>query len=54
MGYERRYGARALRRTLLDHVEEPLSALIIDGKLREGDTVVVESDRSHGIRLRVA
>ena len=54
MGYERRYGARALRRTLLDHVEEPLSALIIDGKLREGDTVVVESDRSRGIRLRVA
>ena len=54
MSYERRYGARALRRTLRDHGEEPLSALIIDGKLREGDTVVVESDRSRGIRLRVA
>lgn len=54
MGYESRYGVRSLRRTLLDHVEEPLSALIIDGKLHEGDTVVVESDRASGVRLRVA
>lgn len=54
MGYERRYGARALRRTLLDHVEEPFSSLIIEGRLREGDTVVVESDRTRGVRLRVA
>ena len=54
MGYEARYGVRSLRRTLTDHVEDPLSALIIDGKLHEGDTVVVESDRSHGVKLRVA
>lgn len=54
MGYESRYGARSLKRTLMDNVEEPLSTLIIDGKLREGDTVVVESDRTHGVRLRVA
>ncbi|WP_295939238.1 ATP-dependent Clp protease ATP-binding subunit [uncultured Alistipes sp.] len=54
MGYEARYGARSLKRTLMDNVEEPLSGLIIDGKLREGDTVVVETDRPHGVKLRVA
>lgn len=54
MGYEARYGVRALKRTLADQVEEPLSALIIDGRLRTGDTVVVESDRARGVRLRVA
>lgn len=54
IGYEPRYGVRALRRTLADHVEEPLSGLIIDGRLKEGDTVVVESDRGRGVRLRVA
>ena len=54
MGYEARYGARALKRTLTDQVEEPLSGLIIDGKLPQGGTVVVESDKSRGIRLRVA
>ena len=49
-----RYGVRSLKRTLMDNVEEPLSTLIIDGKLHEGDTVVVESDKSHGVKLRVA
>lgn len=53
MGYEARYGVRSLRRALAEQVEEPLSTLILDGKLRTGDTVVVESDRSRGIRLRV-
>ena len=47
-------GQRSLKRTLMDNVEEPLSALIIDGKLHEGDTVVVESDKAHGVKLRVA
>ena len=54
MGYESRYGVRSLKRTLMDNVEEPLSTLIIDSKLHEGDTVVVESDKSHGVKLRVA
>ena len=54
MGYESRYGVRSLKRTLMDNVEEPLSALIIDGKLHEGDTIVVESDKARGVKLRVA
>ena len=54
MGYEQRYGVRSLKRTLTDNVEEPLSALIIEGQLQEGDTVIVEADRSQGIKLRVA
>ena len=54
LGYESRYGVRSLKRTLADNVEEPLSSLIIDGKLHEGDTVVVESDKNRGVRLRVA
>ncbi|MDE6507974.1 MAG: ATP-dependent Clp protease ATP-binding subunit [Alistipes sp.] len=54
MGYEQRYGVRSLKRTLMDHVEDPLSALIIDGRLHEGDTVVVEADKGQGVRLRVA
>ena len=52
--YTSRYGVRSLKRTLTDNVEEPLSSLILDGKLRMGDTVVVESDKARGVRLRVA
>ena len=55
MGYESRYGVRSLKRTLTDQVEEPLSELIIAGKLHAGDTVVVESDdEAAGVTLRVA
>ncbi|MDE6069814.1 MAG: ATP-dependent Clp protease ATP-binding subunit, partial [Alistipes sp.] len=52
--YEQRYGFRSLKRTFRDQVEDPLSALIIDGRLHEGDTVVVEADKAQGVRLRVA
>lgn len=54
MGYESRYGVRSLKRTLMDQVEEPLSSLIIEGQLQEGGTVVVESDKTSGVKLRIA
>ena len=53
LGYEAHYGARALRRTLLDKVEEPLSALIVDGKLHIGGKVMIEV-LNDDITLRVA
>ena len=53
MGYESKYGVRSLRRTLLDEVEEPLTTLIIEGKLSRGKSVVVEKSR-HGVTLKVA
>ncbi|MCH5329738.1 MAG: ATP-dependent Clp protease ATP-binding subunit [Alistipes sp.] len=53
-GYEARYGVRALRRTLAEDVEEPLATLIIEGKLHDGDTVVVEKSELGGVTLFVA
>ena len=52
-GYEEQYGERSLKRTLTDEVEEPLSTLIIEGKLREGDSVIVEHT-TQGVTLKVA
>jgi len=54
MGYLHRFGARALQRTLSEQVEVPLSQLLVEGRLRSGDVIVVESSRNEGIRLRVA
>ena len=54
MGYESRYGARALRRTLAEEVEEPLATLIIEGKLSDGDTVIIEESKLGGVTLNVA
>ncbi len=39
MGYEPRYGVRSLKRTILDHIEEPLAQMIVSGQLSVGDTV---------------
>ncbi len=39
MGYEPRYGVRSLKRTILDHVEEPLAQMIVSGQIADGDTV---------------
>ncbi len=53
LGYERNCGARALKRTLLDRVEDPLSELIIGGGVPDGGRVVVDADREE-VTLRVA
>ncbi len=55
LGYESKYGARALRRTLIERVEEPISDLIIDGGLNIGNEIVIERIRGgRGVKLRVA
>lgn len=54
IGYQSQYGARALRRTLIDHVEEPLSALIVDGRLCVGGRVTIDSKEGREITLNVA
>jgi ATP-dependent Clp protease ATP-binding subunit ClpC len=53
MGYNERYGARSLKRLLTNEVEEPLSALIIDGRLNIGDSVTIEREEQ-AITLKIA
>ena len=43
MGYDVRYGARPLKRVLTKQLLNPLSHLILEGAIREGDTVYVKS-----------
>lgn len=40
-GYNQAYGARPLRRTIQTYVEDKLSDEILDGRLKEGDKVLV-------------
>jgi ATP-dependent Clp protease ATP-binding subunit ClpC len=40
-GYEPAYGARPLRRAIQRHVENPLSSKILQGEIKDGETVVV-------------
>jgi ATP-dependent Clp protease ATP-binding subunit ClpC len=47
-GYVPEFGARPLRRTIQREVETPLSVQILEGKVKEGDTVVVDYDEEKG------
>jgi ATP-dependent Clp protease ATP-binding subunit ClpC len=41
-GYEPAFGARPLRRAIQRYVENPLSSRILQGEIKDGDTVVVD------------
>mmetsp|Transcript_11243 Transcript_11243/g.27098 ORF Transcript_11243/g.27098 Transcript_11243/m.27098 type:complete len:271 (+) Transcript_11243:1977-2789(+) len=43
MGYDIRYGARPLRRVLTQELLNPLSRLLLEGSIKEGDTVQVRT-----------
>ncbi len=48
-GFDPAFGARPLRRALQKHVESPLSVLILEGKFKTGDTVLVDYAEGQGI-----
>jgi ATP-dependent Clp protease ATP-binding subunit ClpB len=40
-GYEPEYGARPLKRAILNHVQDPLAVSILEGQFERGDTIYV-------------
>jgi len=40
-GYDKTYGARPLKRTIQEHIEDKLAEEMLDGKIKEGDAVTV-------------
>jgi ATP-dependent Clp protease ATP-binding subunit ClpB len=47
-GYDPHYGARPLKRAIQKKIETPLGRLLIAGKVKDGQTVVVDADREAG------
>jgi ATP-dependent Clp protease ATP-binding subunit ClpB len=47
VGYDPHYGARPLKRAIQKEIETPLARLILEGRVREGQTVVVGVDEEH-------
>ena len=40
-GYDKVYGARPLKRTIQEHIEDKLAEAILDNKVKEGDSVTI-------------
>lgn len=51
-GYDRKYGARPLRRAIQEHIEDPMAELILKGEIKEGDTVSLSVVKEK-VRFRV-
>ena len=43
-GYDKTFGARPLKRTIQEHIEDKLAEGILDGKVKEGDSVSISYD----------
>jgi ATP-dependent Clp protease ATP-binding subunit ClpB len=48
VGYDPAYGARPLKRTIQKEIETPLSRRILQGEIRDGQTVEVDYDAGQG------
>ena len=52
-GYVYKYGARPMRRTIQDRIENPTAELIIRGSIVSGSTVVTDTDSEGNIKVYV-
>ncbi len=46
-GYDPFYGARPLKRTIQNYLEDPLAELLLEGRFKEGDIVRAELDKEN-------
>jgi ATP-dependent Clp protease ATP-binding subunit ClpB len=46
-GYDPTYGARPLKRVIQRRLQDSLAMALLDGKFREGDTVVVDAEKGN-------
>ena len=44
-GYDPVYGARPLKRTIQQEIQNPLALELLEGRFREGDTVRIDADQ---------
>ncbi len=45
-GYDEKYGARPLRRTIQTALEDKLAEEILEGNIKKGDTVIISADEN--------
>ncbi len=52
-GYVYKYGARPMRRTIQNHIENPIAEMVIAGDIREGSVITVDTDENGKIRCMI-
>lgn len=44
-GYDPQFGARPLKRTIQEHILDPLALKLLDGEFKPGDTIMVTANK---------
>lgn len=52
VGFDPQFGARPMRRAIQEHIEDKLAELVISGKLRRRDVVVIGKDLKVDVKMR--
>ena len=52
-GYVYKYGARPMRRTIQNYIENPIAEMVIAGDIREGSVITVDTDENGKIRCMI-
>ncbi len=50
-GYDPVYGARPLKRVIQTHLQNPLATMILEGRIREGDTVRISTSEDGALTI---
>ena len=53
-GYDKEFGARPLNRAIQKYIEDPITDEVMEGKLKEGDTVKISYNPTDGIITKVS
>ena len=51
-GYDPKYGARPLKRTIQRRILDPLALDVLNGRIHDGDHVVVDIEKGEPVFLR--
>ena len=53
-GYDKKYGARPLKRTIQKHVEDLIASEILNSMINEGDTINIDhSSGKEGLNIKI-
>ena len=52
-GYDEKYGARPLKRTIQNLVEDKLAEAVLEGKVKEGDSVKISVKEGQQLEMAV-
>jgi ATP-dependent Clp protease ATP-binding subunit ClpB len=53
LGYDPQYGARPLKRVIQNNILNKIALMVIDGQVKEGQTIKIDTDSENGLKISI-